>query len=123
MKQPKLSSSQRAVVLGDERDHKRDSVVMLLAQGIGKYPWRSVSDTPLVHSVKDFDGNELFKASPGIAHKIVTAVNAYPKLLGDVVGHIDTLRALQVQLRELPTSPARDRLIELVDANLHPEKS
>ncbi len=123
MKIPKLSPSQRAVVLGDERDHKRDSVMMILQQGVGKYPWRSVSDSPLVRSVKDFDGNELFKASPGIAHKIVTAVNAFPKLLGDAVDHTDLLKALQVQLRQLPTSTARDRLIELVDTQLHPEKS
>ncbi len=123
MKIPKLSQSQRAAVLGDERDHKRDSVMMLLQQDVGKRPWHAVRDLPYRHSIKDRHGNTLFTATPGVAYLVVTAVNAYPKLLADAVDNTDLLRALQVQLRELPTSPARDRLIELVDANLYPEKS
>ena len=67
---PTLSSAQRAELLGDEPP---------LERGRGRTPW-SFDPGSMIVGVKDADGRLLFQASAPLAHRVVTAVNAYARL-------------------------------------------
>lgn len=86
---------------------------------VGKIPWRVIAEhDALAATVKDFDGNELFTASIGVAARACSAVNAHVHLLGINVEMIDVLKALQVQLWAMPPSEAVKRALDLIETTL-----
>lgn len=128
MSLPPLTPSQRALILGECAPGSDGAFVRGLAAEqtcaaeFGKRPWHAVGKPGDAHFiVKDWHGNELFKAAPSVAVKAGIAVNEYPRVLGENGFYRDALRAISIRLRTLPPSPAIKQLIELCELSLAPD--
>jgi len=88
----------------------------------GRTPWRVVTGDNSMAVIKDRDGSTLIPAvTVGIAHQIVTAVNAYVALNSECAFLIDVLRALRVRLHTDGAEEAVAGAKAMIEAALSPE--